>query len=90
MYPLPSLTHMLNIRGKFRMSVTVLSHLWFLGSKEQSMGLCGGDTVTPILKESRIFNMCVIIDTGYINTTMRKLKHSWDLEYKVVSGHISW
>jgi len=30
------------------------------------------ETVTPILKESRIFNMCVITDTGYINTTIRK------------------
>ena len=29
-------------------------------------------TVTPILKESRIFNMHVITDTGYINTTMWK------------------
>ena len=28
--------------------------------------------VTTILKESRIFNMCVISDTGYINTTMQK------------------
>ena len=29
-------------------------------------------SVTPTLKESRIFNMCIITDIGYINTTMRK------------------
>jgi len=28
--------------------------------------------VTPVLKESRIFNMYVITDTGYINHTIRK------------------
>jgi len=49
----------------------------------------GKMNVAPILKESRIFNMCVITDTGYINTTMRKYNMSWELEYKVVSGHVS-
>ena len=29
-------------------------------------------SVTPVLKESRIFNTYVITDTGYINHTMRK------------------
>jgi len=28
--------------------------------------------VTPILKESRIFNMCAIFSTGYINIAMQK------------------
>ena len=29
-------------------------------------------SVTPVLKESRIFNTYVITDTGYINHTIQK------------------
>jgi len=46
--------------------------------------------VTSILKESRIFNMCIITDTGYINYTIQKYIIDGHLEYKIVSCHNSY
>jgi len=45
--------------------------------------------VTPISNVTRIFNMCVKTDTGYINHRIRKYNISWDSEYIAVSSHMS-
>jgi len=44
--------------------------------------------VTSALKESRIINMYVITDTGYINHTIRKYNISRGSDTWVVSSHI--
>jgi len=45
--------------------------------------------VTLILNVSRIFNMCIKTDTGYINYTIRKNNISKDSEYTAFSSHMS-
>ena len=44
--------------------------------------------VTSALKVSRIINMYVITDTGYINHTIRKNNISRDSDTRVISSHI--